>query len=65
MNKQIFYAITVTMFVLLDCVLALGGCATKKENVTKELVSVDHATYKVPEGKKQKWESIQNRVKKE
>jgi len=41
------------------------ACSVKDEGNTAKLASSDRPAYEVPAGKKQKWESIQNMVKRE
>jgi hypothetical protein len=45
--------------------LSAGTSATGSESITKTLAANDQPVYEIPEGKQQKWQSLQNLVQKE
>lgn len=63
MKKRSFSFTVFTLFYVFICFLFIVSCSVKG-NAAK-LSSSDLPAYEVPEGKKQKWEGIQNMVHKE
>ena len=65
MKKQVIYILAFTVVYVAACFLFIGACAATDKGGTPKLASGDQPAYVVPEGKKQRWESIQNMVKRE
>ena len=65
MKKGSISVIALTFVFLSACFLFTGACAVVDKGNTAKLASNDRPAHEVPEGKKQKWESIQNIVKRE
>jgi len=64
MKRRSVLVITLNLVYLFTC-FSIGACASPDKGNTPKLATSDQTVYTVPAEKAQKWESIQNMVKRE
>ena len=65
MKRTLYKYLIFSIFVLAVCFLSAGTNAAEIQSVTGLLAANDQPAYEVPQGKQQKWQSLQNLVQKE
>ena len=65
MKKQVICVVAFIFVYVAACFLFIGACAATDKGGTPKPASNDQPAYVVPADKAQKWESIQNMVKRE
>jgi hypothetical protein len=65
MRRTLFKYLIFSIFLVAICSLSGGAIATETQSITGLLAAGDQPAYAVPEGKQQKWQSLQTLVQKE
>jgi hypothetical protein len=65
LKRTLYKYIIFLIFLVAICSLTGGAIAAETQSIAGWLAANDQPVYEVPEGKQQKWQSLQNLVQKE
>jgi hypothetical protein len=65
LQRTLYKYLIFLIFLVAICFLCGGAIAAERQSITGLLAANDQPVYEVPEGKQQKWQSLQNLVQKE